>query len=775
MAKYQPRKIESKWQKYWEAKKLNVTKEKIQGKKNFFLLTEFPYPSGNLHIGHWYAYSLPDILARYLRMRGFNVLYPIGFDAFGLPAENAAIKNNLQPRDWTEKNIGYMTNQLKTMGASFDWSRMISTIDPAYYCWTQWMFLQFYKNGLAYRDNAKVNWCPKDKTVLANEQVVNNCCERCGTEVIQKELTQWMLRITKYADRLINDLKRVDYPESIKSAQENWIGRSEGALIKFDLISQDQLEKHFVEIFTTRPDTIDGVTFVAVSPQLAHKWVNGGWGADSGVKKYIEKTITQSSEEARKEKTGVFSKIYAVNPFNREKVPVWVVNYVLADVGTGAIMGVPGYDERDLEFAKKFGLPTPKKPLISGSDVLKKTGGKKAITYKLHDWVLSRQRYWGTPIPMVYCKKCGYQPVPESDLPVRLPKLDDYKPSSDGRSPLAKAKSWLKVKCPICRGDAERETDTMDTFVDSSWYFMRYADNKNKKLFADSEKMKNWLPVDFYSGGAEHNTMHLLYSRFWTKALYDLGFISFDEPYLKRRNRGLILGTDGQKMSKSRGNVVDPDEQIAKYGADTFRMYLAFLGPYDQGGPCDPKGINGIFRFLNRIWNFAVETTFVTKTKNPTAAKIVNASIKNIGDDAENMKFNTAVSGLMKCLNSLEDIKASGVEIGKNNFEDFVKILAPFAPHIAEEIWMTILGHKKSVHLEKWPGYDPALIIESAISLPIQVNGKVRDVIAILKNDSEEKVKNMARASNKVKAHIGQSEIVKIVYVPGKILNIVTK
>jgi leucyl-tRNA synthetase len=824
MAKYNPSKIEKKWQKYWEQKKMHVTKDKVKGKENFYLLFEFPYPSGNLHMGHWYAFSVPDILSRYLRMKGYNVMYPVGFDAFGLPAENAAIERNLQPADWTNKNIAHMSKQLKSMGATLDWSREIRTTDPEYYKWTQWIFLQFYKKGLAYRAKTAVNWCPKDKTVLANEQVVDGACERCHTPVVQKEIAQWMFKITDYAERLLEGLKRVDWPETTKIAQKNWIGRSEGALVKFPIFNSQSLNNKgegYIEVFTTRIDTLFGATYLVLAPE--HPMV-AKLTTDENldkVNKYLEETKKKSELDRlhlEKEKTGVFTGSYAVNPVNGEKIPIWVADYVIGWYGTGAVMAVPAHDERDFEFAKKYKLPikvvvrpegewdfdksafvgdgvlvdsgefTGFKSADAREEITEKLAAKKLasrkINYRLHDWVISRQRYWGVPIPMVYCQQCGYQPVAEKDLPVKLPKLDDYKPSSDGRSPLAKAKKWVKTKCPKCGKDAERETDTMDTFVDSSWYFLRYTDPKNKKAFADKAKMKLWLPVDLYIGGAEHNTMHLLYSRFFTKALYDLGLVDFDEPFTVRKNHGVILGADSQKMSKSRGNVVDPDELVQKYGADTVRMFLAFMGPYEQGGPWSPKGIMGVYRFLNRVWNLYQKSKIKnqndkSKFKNSLNAQssilktALHKAIKKIGEDIAALKFNTAVSELMKLLNKFEDYVNSGYKLEIGNWKLFLLLLAPFAPHLAEEIWQNVLGYKKSIHLEKWPKYDEKLIAEELIKIVVQINGRVRGTVSLPSGSSEEEVKKLALADEKVKKHLAGREIRKTFFVKDRLINFV--
>ena len=612
MKKYFPSKIEKKWQKKW-----SVSAKTSARRDKFYKLVEFPYPSGNLHMGHWYSFAVPDIFARYKSMQGYEVLYPMGFDAFGLPAENAAIINNLQPADWTKKNIKTMTKQMQSMGAMFDWSRMVSTIDPAYYRWTQWIFLQFYKAGLAYRAKTLVNWCPKDKTVLANEQVVDGKCDRCGNEVQQREREQWMYRITKYADALVRDLDKVDWPEVTKTAQRNWILNSD-----------------------------DG-------------------------------------------------------------------------------------------------------------------------SLRLHDWILSRQRYWGTPIPMVVCKDCGYVPVNEEDLPIKLPKLENYLPADDGSSPLARAEKWKKVTCPACAGPATRETDTMDTFVDSSWYFLRYCDPNNDKEFASKEKMKHWLPVDLYTGGSEHNTMHLLYSRFFIKALHELGLVDFDEPFTMRRNHGTVLGPDGKKMSKSKGNVIDPDKEVAQYGADAVRMYLAFLGPYDTfNGPWDPRGIVGIGRFLERVWKIARNDEL--RITNDESISELHKAIKKVGEDIEKLHFNTAISELMKFLNKFEH----SLDIRNSSFDIFLRLLAPFAPHIAEELWSR--DHDTSIHHESWPVYDPALIQESMVDFVIQVNGKTRGVINLPVDSDEGVVRGSAENHETVKRHM-TGKVEKTIFVPGKLLNIIVR
>lgn len=788
--KYEPSKIEKKWQKYWKEKKFHEIKDSVKDKHNHMILTEFPYPSGDLHVGHWYAFALPDILVRHLRMKGKrNVLYPIGFDAFGLPAENAAIKHGVNPREWTKDNIAYMTKQFGSMGASFDWSRVISTIDPEYYKWTQWLFLQFYNKDLAYKDKTIVNWCPSCKTVLANEQVTGaGTCERCNTEVLQKELEQWMFKITDYAERLIDDLDSVDLQESIKIAQKNWIGKSEGAEIEF-LIPNS---KETIKVFTTRPDTLFGATYFVLAPE--HPMVEKLTADESKeeVEKYIKEAKRKSEMErlhTDKEKTGVFTGGYVFNPVNNEKIPVWVADYVMMGYGTGAIMAVPAHDERDMEFAKKYDLPIIEvidensKLVNSGKydrqpsfearqkiteDLKSKGLADFKINYKLHDWIISRQRYWGVPIPIINCSKCGFQPVREEDLPIELPDLEDYKPSDDGRSPLAKAEEWVRVKCPKCNGEAERETDTMDTFVDSSWYFMRYTDPKNEKEFADKEKIKKWLPVPLYLGGSEHNTMHLLYSRFFTKVIHDLGYIDFTEPYLRRINRGFILDpTTKQKMSKSRGLAVDPDEEVKKYGADTVRMYLAFMAPYEQGGPWDPLAINGIYRFLNRVWNF-IERPKETEEEldSEKLEYVFNYAIKKVGEDIESLSFNTGISELMKLLNEVENYK-----IDDEKKKVFIQLLHPFAPHISEELW-EIIGEKKSITLSQWPRYDNKFLRQRKVNVVVQFDGKVRGTVEVESDLNQKKLQEIVMADEKFSKY-KDKEVKKVIVVPNKIINFV--
>jgi leucyl-tRNA synthetase len=807
MTRYTPSRIEKRWQKRWAAEKLYHASDSVAGKRNHLLLVEFPYPSGDLHMGHWYAFALPDMQARYRRMRGDNVMYPIGFDAFGLPAENAAIKRDLHPGDWTKANIKTMTKQLASMGAMFDWSRMVSTIDPAYYRWTQWMFLQMVKRDLAYRATTRVNWCPKDKTVLANEQVADGRCDRCGTQVVQRDLEQWMMRTTAYADRLVDDSEGLDWPRTTRLAQQNWIGRSEGARIRWELKVPGQADgAHYLETFTTRADTLYGVTFLVISPEVAHRWMDAGWQPSAQVKNYVSRALGKREldrMEGGKEKTGEATGVHAINPLTRELVPVWVADYVLGSYGTGAIMAVPAHDQRDFEFARTFSLPIlqviapsdgapwDQSKALEAEGVLVNSGphsgkpceratrdiiaelkrlkaGGAERTYKLRDWVISRQRYWGVPIPMIHCASCGWLPVPEDQLPVKLPKLKDYLPADDGHGPLAKVPSFVKTKCPQCKGPARRETDTMDTFVDSSWYYLRYADSKNDKRFAGAEKLKAWLPVPMYIGGAEHNTMHLLYSRFFTKVLYDLGHIDFNEPFTARRNHGIILGPDSQKMSKSRGNVVNPDAEVARYGADTVRMYLAFMAPYEQGGPWDPKGINGVARFLSRVW--ALYQRPADATPNADVERALQHATKKIGEDLDRLSLNTCVSELMKTINVIDEHESTLTTVQR---ERLALLLAPLAPHIAEELWRTVMGHTESVHVQSWPSVNEALLKLATVAVPVQVNGKVRGVIELAADTPEQGAVFAARQDANVAKHLAQGAVRKIIYVPGRMLNIV--
>jgi leucyl-tRNA synthetase len=662
-----------------------------------------------------------------------------------------------------------------------------------------------FEKGLAYRAKTKVNWCPSDKTVLANEQVVEEGrCERCDAQVEQREIEQWMLRTTDFAQELIDGLESLDWPESTKTAQRNWIGASKGADITFAL---DGAVQDSLTVFTTRPDTLFGCTFMVISPELAHTWISNGWQASDEVRDYVKKALTHRElERLEHDKTGVNTDIHAVNPVNDEKIPIWIADYVLGSYGTGAIMAVPAHDERDMAFAKAFGLPirqvitplegsedtdeafTGEGTLVNSgpydelasvqaceriiSDLAGKNLAEARVNYKLRDWVLSRQRYWGCPIPLIKCDDCGYVPVPDDQLPVTLPPLEDFKPTDDGRSPLAKVSEWANTTCPKCGGKAEREADTMDTFVDSSWYFLRYADPKNDKAFADPNKMKSWLPVPMYVGGAEHNTMHLLYSRFWTRALESMGYVPFTEPFLGRRNHGIILGQDGQKMSKSRGNVVDPDDLVSSYGADTVRMYLAFMAPYEQGGPWDPKGINGVYRFLKRFWGLVQRHAIAgtgTASDPESARRTMHEATKEIGKDLANLRLNTAVSWAMKMLNALEDENTLSTEL----LAHAVTIVAPMAPHIAEELWSEVLDQDGSVHEQAWPEYDEKLLVRETIELPVQVNGKLRGTITAKHGDDEATLVQLARTDAKISRYLGSNEPKKVIYVPGRMLNLI--
>jgi leucyl-tRNA synthetase len=807
MRSYDHGKIEKKWQKEWEKQKLHEASDSKEG-DNFYLLVEFPYPSGNLHVGHWYAFAVPDILARRLRMDGKNVLYPIGFDAFGLPAENAAIKNKLNPRTWTEGNIQHMKSQIRSMGTSFDWSREVITADPAYYRWTQWMFLQFFNKGLAYQKETAVNWCPNDKTVLANEQVVNGKCERCGADVEQCNMLQWNIKITDYADRLIDDLEPLDWPREIKESQKNWIGRSEGAEISFELFFNDEKlndnrspdgEKAHLKVFTTRPDTLFGATYMVLAPE--HPWVilasddNHDVLANKGdVKAYIEKAKRKTELERlqdQKDKTGIkLEGVAAINPATGEKIPVFVADYVLGHYGTGAIMAVPAHDKRDFDFAKKFDLAI--REVISGGDISneaytgdgvlinsgeydgisiedakKKMTAKFGITkttYKIRDWVVSRQRYWGVPIPIIHCPKCGSVAVPDEQLPLKLPEIDDYLPSGDGASPLAKASEWVETTCPKCEGSARRETDTLDTFVDSSWYFLRYSDPNNDKEFASKEKMSSWMPVDLYSGGAEHTTMHLLYSRFWQKALFDLGLVKDNEPYKRRMNRSLILGPDGQKMSKSKGNVIDPDAVVENLGADTVRMYLAFIGPYSEVSsyPWNPDGVVGVRRFLERVWRLHEK---LVEPQDPSVERAIHQTAKKVTEDIPLLKFNTAISAMMSFVN-----EAESKSITKGQYSAFLRLLAPFAPHMTEELW-ALLGNISSIHLEKWPKYDPSKLVSDTVTIAVQISGKSRTQVIVPTDSSEAEVRTVAEEA--AAKWLEGKEISRVVFVTNRLINLV--
>jgi len=798
MQNYDPKKIEGKWQKAWEKSEIYKAKD-VSTKPKWYSLIEFPYPSGDgLHTGHIRSNTAMDIISRKRRMEGYNVLYPIGWDAFGLPTENYAIKTGVHPIKVTKKNTDIFRKQLKSIGFSFDWAREINTTDPNYYKWTQWIFLQLFKKGLAYKQKTLINWCPSCKTGLANEEVVAGNCERCGTAVIKKEKEQWMLAITKYADRLDKDLDKVDYLPQIKQQQRNWIGRSEGSEIKFKLKAKDNNLESFVSVFTTRADTLFGVTYVVLAPEhplvieLKNQVEN-----KKEVETYIKKTLSVTDTERTsdgKEKTGVELKgISAINPTNNENVPVFIADYVLASYGTGAVMAVPAHDERDYAFAKKYNLPIVE--VVKGGDILKEAfvengilvnSGKfngltsekaqKEITkfvkgewvtkYKLRDWIFSRQRYWGEPIPLVYCEKDGWVAVPEKDLPVKLPNVKNFQPSDDGESPLSRDIKWVNTKCPTCGGKAKRETDTMPNWAGSSWYFLRYIDPINKKSLADFKKLKYWQPVDWYNGGAEHITLHLLYSRFWNKFLYDIGIVPVDEPYQKRTTHGMILGAGGIKMSKSKGNVVNPDVTVKAYGADTLRVYEMFMGPFDQSIAWSTESIIGSRRLLDKVWSVGQKTAKVKPTESFDI--LTHKTIKKVGEDIEQMAFNTAISTMMIWVNEADKLEKVPADL----MTDFLKILAPFAPHITEELWFN-LGHKKSIHIEKWPAYNETKLQDKVVTIAVQINGKVRDLFEIEAGLEQSEVEKIILAREGVKKWISGQTIRKIIYIKDRLLNIV--
>jgi leucyl-tRNA synthetase len=811
--KYNPPEIEKKWQEKWSADGIyEVTEDKNRTK--FYALTMFPYTSGDLHIGHWYAMAPSDVQARFKRMQGYNVLHPIGFDAFGLPAENAAISRGIHPYTWTMNNVENMRTQLRSIGAIYDWNREVITCQPEYYKWTQWFFLKLYEAGLAYRGEAPVNWCPTCQTVLANEQVVGEgLCERCNTPVIRKSLEQWFFRITRYAEELL-DHSKIDWPERIEIMQKNWIGKSHGAEITFG-IEHEGLDTREIGVFTTRPDTIFGVTFFVLAPEhpLVPKLTTQERKEE--VERYIQQTLRQTEIErtdVEKAKTGVFLGSYIINKLNGEKVPVWIADYVLLSYGTGAVMGVPAHDDRDFLFAKQYGIPikvviappdwdgneleaahTENGTMVNSGqfnglpneqgmeaicDFLEEKGwGRRAITYRLRDWLISRQRYWGAPIPIIYCDKCGTVPVPEKDLPVLLPPDAEFKPT--GESPLKYCESFVNTTCPICSSPAHRETDTMDTFMCSSWYFLRYTSPDDNEHPFDKAKLKYWMPVDLYTGGAEHAVMHLLYARFFNKAIRDIGLVEFDEPFTRLFNQGIII-YKGDKMSKSKGNVVTPDTYVSELGADAVRTYIMFIGPWEQGGEWNDSGIIGMSRWLNRIW-YLVKDSYDEKTVSPDMEKelihTTHKTIKKATEDMERFRFNTMLAALMEFTNYLGKVHEQGTVSG-SVWNEAIKILllllAPSTPHLAEELW-TGLGYPYSIHNQSWPTWDENLVKEEEVTLVVQVNGKVRDKITIPVTITEAEAKDLALGSSKIKGYLNEKKPDKIIYIPRKLVNIVIR
>ena len=793
--KYDHKQVEKKWQDIWDEKQC-FHAENDSDKEKFYALVEFPYPSGQgLHVGHPRSYTALDIVARKKRMQGYNVLYPMGWDAFGLPTENFAIKNHVHPAEVTKKNIARFKSQLKSLGLSFDWSREINTTDPSYYKWTQWIFLQLFKKGLAYKKEMSVNWCTSCKCVLANEEVVNGVCERCGSEVVHKTKSQWMLAITKYAQRLIDDLDDVDYIERVKIQQRNWIGRSTGAEVDFKTTEGDTLT-----VYTTRPDTLFGATYMVISPEhpMIEQWADKLNNIED-VRAYREEAARKSDferTELNKDKTGVkLDGVAAINPVNGKQIPIFVSDYVLMGYGTGAIMAVPAHDDRDWEFAKKFGCEIIE--VVSGGEDVQKaaftakdeTGilvnsdflngktvkdaipamiewlgekgiGHAKVQYKLRDWVFSRQRYWGEPIPIVKCDKCGYVALPEDQLPLELPNVTSYEPTDNGESPLAHMTDWVNTTCPCCGGPAKRETDTMPQWAGSSWYFLRYMDPHNDKALASPEALKYWSPVDWYNGGMEHTTLHLLYSRFWHKFLYDIGVVPTKEPYAKRTSHGMILGENGEKMSKSRGNVVNPDEIVDTYGADTMRLYEMFIGDFEKAAPWSPKSIKGCRRFLERVWALA-DKVQDGDTYSEQHEVLMNRTIKKVGEDADNLKANTAIAALMTMLNEFYD---KGVN--KAEYKTFLALLNPFAPHITETGLLSVAP---------WPTYDEAKTVESTVELAVQVNGKLKCTIKLAVDADKQTAIDTALAEEKVQHAIEGKQIVKQIVVPGKIVNLVVK
>ena len=781
--------VEKKWQKIWEEEKAFQASEDYS-KPKFYALVEFPYPSGQgLHVGHPRPYTALDIVSRKRRMQGYNVLFPMGWDAFGLPTENYAIKNHIHPKIVTKNNVARFKGQLQSLGYSFDWNREINTTDPDYYKWTQWIFLKLFNAGLAYKKEMPINWCTSCKVGLANEEVVNGVCERCGAPVVRKVKSEWMLKITEYADKLIKDLDDVDYIEKVKVSQKNWIGRSEGAEVDFALKDKDEK----LRVYTTRPDTLFGATYMVISPEhpLIDKYKDEITNWDE-IQKYREMAARKSDferTELAKDKTGVvLGGMSAINPVNGKEIPVWISDYVLMSYGTGAIMAVPAHDTRDWEFAKKFALPMIQ--VVEGkegpvdineaaftdvatgkminSEFLEEKGiGNRKVNYKLRDWVFSRQRYWGEPIPIVHCEKCGYVPLDESELPLLLPEVDSYMPTDNGESPLAAMTDWVNTTCPCCGGPAKRETDTMPQWAGSSWYFLRYTDPHNKEALASKEALKYWLPVDWYNGGMEHTTLHLLYSRFWHKFLYDQGIVPTKEPYQRRTSHGMILGENGEKMSKSRGNVVNPDDIVQAYGADTLRTYEMFIGAFDLSASWSEDGVKGCRRFLERVWKLQTIMTGEEGYSADMETKM-HQTIKKVSQDFESLKYNTAIAAMMALINDF--YKKNSVT--KGEYKTLITLLNPVAPHITEELWQ-IIGGEGRVYQNTWPEYDEAKTVESTVEIAVQVNGKTRATLKIGKEDAKDNV--LAKAKETIADKLEGKNIIKEIYVPGRIVNIVAK
>ena len=808
--KYNPQEIEKKWQQKWADDKLYEVRDDDPRPK-WYALTMFPYTSGDLHIGHWYNNAPADVYARYKRMRGYNVLHPMGFDAFGLPAENAAIRRGIHPFTWTMQNIENMRRQLKSIGAIYDWNREVITCLPEYYKWTQWFFLKLYEHDLAYRGLAPVNWCPQCQVVLANEQVIDGRCWRCEAEVVRRDLEQWLFRITRYADELL-EFKDIDWPERIRIMQRNWIGKSQGTEISFGLDHPGVKEKEIL-VFTTRPDTVFGVTFMVLAPEhpLVEKLTSPERKAE--VEAYTVKSRRQSEIErlsTEKEKDGVFTGAYCINRLNGTKIPIWIADYVLLSYGTGAVMAVPAHDERDFDFAKKYDLPIPvvisppgwdgkelkaaytepgtmvnsgqfnglnsEKGIEAISVYLEEKGwGKRTVSYKLRDWLISRQRYWGAPIPMIHCKKCGIVPVPEKDLPVLLPEDAEFKPT--GESPLKYHEKFVNTTCPRCSSPARRETDTIDGFFCSCWYFLRYCSPHYSKAAFDPARVKHWMPVDIYTGGAEHAVMHLLYTRFFIKAIRDMGLVDFSEPFKRLFNQGIII-SGHQKMSKSKGNVVNPDAYVVELGVDTVRAYMMFIAPWEQGGEWDDSGISGISRWLNRLWHLVLDEYRPSGSQSDNeVVRMTHQTIKKVTEDIDKLRLNTMVAALMEFTNYLSRVKDTG-SVSKSEWDSALKtlllLLAPTAPHLAEELWQRI-GLKYSIHNQSWPEWDTALVTSDEFTLVVQVNGKVRDRLTVPASVTEDDARKLAVKQEKVQLYIKGRGMVKVIYVPGKLINIVVK